>query len=435
MANQHTGGKWNVYDEQIKQILEDNKGIEPINIVKIITKGLTALERQAFSQYIRRNVNRINNIQVVLKGDENEVDEDLENETTTETTQYRKNRGFTAISSSGGIMDINQYCEFYGFDYDTVKSWKLVSHTGIPYYNIAFYSSEEQFENDYLEIKEILTTELEKCIKHTSTSVAGNEVANIIIGDPHLGAYINGLVNTKDFSIPILIDYIEDIVVKVNKRGFSEVNVMFLGDMIESFTGLNHKNSWKGLQKGMIGAEVIKFSVKIWHEKFLSKINNLKKVKLVAGNHDRLTSDKEEDVDGGAADLIAFGLELLGYDIEFHPTVISCEIDGINYILLHGHKGISKKATKDICWDFGKKGVFNVILEGHLHSIIQKLSMNMKGKFNIIKDDSVDHIRMHARSLFTGNGYSEDLGFTSNAGFSIITNNGKGLPDIDNKLL
>jgi len=293
MANQYTGGKWNVYDEQIKKIIEENQGIEPINVVKLITNDLTALERQAFSQYIRRNVCRINNIQVVSKGDENEVDEDLENETTTETTQYRKNRGFTAISSSGGIMDINQYCEFYGFDYDTVKSWKLVSHTGTPYYNIAFYSSEEQFENDYLEIKEILTTELEKCIKHTSTSVAGNEVANIIIGDPHLGAYINGLVNTKDFSIPILIDYIEDIVVKVNKRGFSEVNVMFLGDMIESFTGLNHKNSWKGLQKGMIGAEVIKFSVKIWHEKFLSKITNLKKVKLVAGNHDRLTSDKE----------------------------------------------------------------------------------------------------------------------------------------------
>lgn len=35
---------------------------------------------------------------------------------------------------------------------------------------------------------------------------------------------------------------------------YSEVNILFLGDMIESFTGLNHKNSWKGLQKGMIGA-------------------------------------------------------------------------------------------------------------------------------------------------------------------------------------
>jgi predicted phosphodiesterase len=216
---------------------------------------------------------------------------------------------------------------------------------------------------------------------------------------------------------------------------YSEVNILFLGDMIESFTGLNHKNSWKGLQKGMIGAEVIKFSVNIIHEKLLSKINNLNLVKLVAGNHDRLTSDKDEDTDGGACDLIAFGLELRGYDIEFHPTIISCEIDGINYILLHGHKGISRKSTKDICWDFGKKGMYNVILEGHLHSIIQSLSVNMKGKFKIIKDDSVDHIRMNARSLFTGNGYSEDLGYSSNAGFSVITNNGKGLPNTNNILL
>jgi hypothetical protein len=34
----------------------------------------------------------------------------------------------------------------------------------------------------------------------------------------------------------------------------------------------------------------------------LSKINNLNKIYIVAGNHDRLTSDKDEDVDGGAAD-------------------------------------------------------------------------------------------------------------------------------------
>jgi hypothetical protein len=290
-------------------------------------------------------------------------------------------------------------------------------------------------EITFEEIKEILTNEFNSLIKVESKIVNGKHEANIVIADLHLGAYINGLVNTKDYSIPILIEYLESIVNTVNGFQYEKVNVLFLGDMIESFTGLNHKNSWKGLQKGMIGAEVIKFSVNILHEKLLSKLNNLVLVKLVAGNHDRLTSDKDEDTDGGACDLIAFGLELRGYNVEFHPTVISCEIDGINYILLHGHKGISRRATKDICWDFGKKGVYNVILEGHLHSIIQKLSINMKGKFNIIKDDSVDHIRMNARSLFTGNGFSEDLGYSSNAGFSIITNNGKGLPNINNMLL
>lgn len=294
----------------------------------------------------------------------------------------------------------------------------------------------ELFEEKTSEdIKEILLKEFENVVKFKTTFINGNKVGNVIIADLHLGAYIDGLVNTRDYSIPILINYLESIVQNVNLMNYSEVNILFLGDMIESFTGLNHKNSWKGLQKGMIGAEVIKFSVNILHEKLLSKINNLNLIKLVAGNHDRLTSDKDEDTDGGACDLIAFGLDLRGYNIEFHPTVISCEIDGINYILLHGHKGISRRATKDICWDFGKKGIYNVVLEGHLHSIIQKMSVNMKGKFNIIKDDSVDHIRMNARSLFTGNGYSEDLGYTSNAGFSIITNNGKGLPNINNILL
>lgn len=290
-------------------------------------------------------------------------------------------------------------------------------------------------EKTFEEIKEILINEFSKLIKVETKIVKGKKIGVLVIADLHLGAYIDGLVNTKDYSIPILVDYLENIVSIVNDFNYIEVNILFLGDMIESFTGLNHKNSWKGLQKGMIGAEVIKFSVNILHEKLLSKINNLKLVKLVAGNHDRLTSDKDEDTDGGACDLIAFGLELRGYNVEFHPTVISSEIDGINYILLHGHKGISRKATKDICWDFGKKGIYNVILEGHLHSIIQKLSVNMRGKYNIIKDDSVDHIRMNARSLFTGNGFSEDLGYTSNAGFSIITNNGKGLPNINNVLL
>ena len=295
--------------------------------------------------------------------------------------------------------------------------------------------TEEDEGASYEDIKALLEKELKDIIKFKTKVVNGHDVGVIVIADLHLGAYIDGLVNTRDYSIPILIEYFGDIVAKVNRMNFKEVHVLFLGDMIESFTGLNHKNSWKGLQKGMIGAEVIKFSVNVLHEKLLSKINNLKDVKLVAGNHDRLTSDKAEDVDGGACDLIAFGLELRGYNVEFHPTVISAEIDGINYILLHGHKGISRKATKDLCWDFGKKGMYNVILEGHLHSIIQKLSVNLKGKFNIIKDDSVDHIRMNARSLFTGNGFSEDLGYTSNAGFSIITNNGKGLPNINNILL
>lgn len=62
MANQHTGGKWNVYDQQIKEILESNKGIEPIDVVKLISKDFDTHQRQEFSRYISRNISRINDV-------------------------------------------------------------------------------------------------------------------------------------------------------------------------------------------------------------------------------------------------------------------------------------------------------------------------------------------------------------------------------------
>jgi len=361
--------------------------------------------------------------------------ENFEIKTETKTNDYKtKQKIFTAVSPNGGIMNIKKYCNHYGLDFEKVRSFKLVSHTGVPFYNIAFYESDEEKEN-FEEIKKILESELTKVYNHKTVFTESNEIDNLVISDLHVGSYIDGLIKTKDYSIPILVDYLEQTAYKVNKNNAKKVNVLCLGDLIESFTGLNHKNSWKGLQKGMIGAEVVKFTAKILHEKLLSKINNLGFIQIVAGNHDRLTSDKEEDVDGGAADLVAFALELMGYEVEFHPTVISSQIDGINYILLHGHKGISKKTTEQICWMYGVQGMFNVILEGHLHSYVQKLSTSQRNQYKTIKDDSTDTLRMHCRSYFTGNVFSEDLGYTSNAGYTVIRNNGKGLPDIDNKLL
>jgi hypothetical protein len=59
MANQHTGAKWNVYDERIKDILNKNEGIEGMGVVDFLDLDLDTFERQAFSKYIRRNKNRI----------------------------------------------------------------------------------------------------------------------------------------------------------------------------------------------------------------------------------------------------------------------------------------------------------------------------------------------------------------------------------------
>jgi hypothetical protein len=162
---------------------------------------------------------------------------------------------------------------------------------------------------------------------------------------------------------------------------------------------------------------------------------------MVGGNHDRVTSNNKEDTKGGVADLVAAMLRLSGYDVTFSPLVVPVEIDGIMYIMLHGDKGVSKRSTSDIICSYGQlkkpviedgkiveKKMFNFVLEGHLHSRIQRMSAGAIDKFKIVTDDSIDMRRQVLPSIFTGNSYSEDNNWFSNSGIVITHNNGRGVP-------
>ena len=346
----------------------------------------------------------------------------------TETHQYSTPEKLSALSPDGKIMSPKQFMEFYGLDPQDIKSYKLVTHTGIPYYNIASKSNEEDEDLPTLEdIQEVVKAHLSTLPPYTSVKTSSSKILVLTIADLHFGAYVEGLYRTRDYSTQTLIEKLGEIVDIINGMGGTEVHVHFLGDMIESFTGLNHINSWKGLERGMYGAEVIKTATTILHKHFLSKINNLSTILSVGGNHDRLTSNKAEDTDSGACDLIMWGLGLLGYKYEFSPRVISKNVDGIRYILTHGHDPLAKKSTKDLCWDYGEKGVFNLVMSGHLHNVSEKRPIKAKEE-ETIKEDAIDHRRYIVPPLFTGNDYSERLGFSSNSGFIVTQNNGKGLP-------
>ena len=365
------------------------------------------------------------------------VDSDLENDTTTESIQYKNDkektkepRGFTAIDDDGKLMNIERYCEYYGLDVAKIRSYKLISHSGVPFFNVVFFEEVIEPMVTEKELKELILSGFEG-VTYSPTKVAvKNKIGVVKIADLHLGSYVDNLIRTKNFSIDILASKLLDAVEDINSRNYSEVHVHILGDLIESFTGLSHKNTWKGLDKAMVGAEAVKLVVKILHDNFLSRIVNLGEVKVVAGNHDRVTSDNKEDVQGGAASLVCWGLELLGYSVEFNPLVITHTVDNICHILTHGHHSLSKKSTKQLCWDYGVQGKYNLICEGHLHSIIQKLNINQRDSYQTIKDDAVDHRRMNCPSFFTGNFFSESLGYTSESGFVITEDNGKGIPNV-----
>ncbi|WP_394749524.1 hypothetical protein [Spongiimicrobium salis] len=335
----------------------------------------------------------------------------------------------SAWGDDGKMMCIDKYCEHYNLPRASISSYKLVSHTGTPYYNIVFRENLEENSIDIQHIKNVLKEEISTIYFYKSKEYVLAKETVLKWADLHFGAHIRNLLLTKDYDSTILRESLIRSVYETNRLGHKKIHVHIMGDLIESFSGLNHINSWMSLDKEEIGPMAIKLCCKLLHE-VLSEIDNLGCIKIVAGNHDRTSKANDEDVKGGAAELIAWGLQLMGYDVEFHPYIITHLVEGINHINLHGDKGISKKSTEDILWKYGKKGVFNFIFEAHLHSIIEKLTVAQRKNFKTIKDDGLDHRRMHCPSFFTGNYYSETLGYNSNSGYLRISDNGIGLPDV-----
>jgi hypothetical protein len=243
------------------------------------------------------------------------------------------------------------------------------------------------------------------------------------IADLHVGAFVEGLRATKDYNNEILRGYLKKTAERINRYGAKEVHINILGDLIESFTGLNHANSWKSIQQGMYGVTVVKEAYSIILE-FLCMIDNLKQVNGVGGNHDRPTASNKEESNGEIAELIFFMLEqsLKAIDITYNHSLNAQTINGINYILVHGDKGHSKDIKiGTLVFNHGKQDMFNLVLAGHLHS-------------RITGCDSSKYRKITVPSMFTGNQYSDDLGFNGNAGF-LVTYVIDGLPMVHDHTL
>ena len=256
--------------------------------------------------------------------------------------------------------------------------------------------------------------------KAAKKSYPRSKIGVAVTADYHIGAYIEGLIKTKDFSVEVVTDYLDQVAEDINSFRYSEVHLVILGDLIESFTGLNHINSWKGVQSGMYGGNVVIMAYEIIR-KFLSQINNLKEVYMVSGNHDRVTSSNKEDVEGDVCKLLAYFLEdnCKGVEFSFSPMVLTKVIDNICYIMTHGHLGFSSKDMGKILFQYGKQGYFNVLLSGHYHT--RRSSQNVVHT-QTIGEDNADYRSIICPSLFTGNFYSESNGWTSTAGYLIIEN-------------
>lgn len=244
------------------------------------------------------------------------------------------------------------------------------------------------------------------------------------LADFHAGAFVADLQRTQDYHLGILTGYLEDIAEEINSKKYKKVYMPLLGDFIESFTGLNHINSWKGLDRNSYGMNAVIMTHELLSQHLFSKIENLAIVDFVPGNHDRVTSNNKEDQYGEIAYALQYLFKKDFPNIESQVFSICSQrkIDNIGVLGIHGHLNMAKKDTGKIVQDygFGKEVEYHILLQGHNHSRETVKTLKKKIAYYedivVVQHDSLDYRRITLSPLFTGNLYSEQQGFSSTAG-------------------
>lgn len=244
----------------------------------------------------------------------------------------------------------------------------------------------------------------------------GSGIGLVDFSDLHTGAvlkYAIETVKTLPFDLEILTRYMDDAAAMVNAYNFKKLHVFLPGDLVESFTAFNHRDTWRHIQANQGGVVILAYNVL---KRLLQNLNNVERVYMVEGNHDRMVAQKEGNTRKGVAELIAFFLsENSGLNIDYHPFLTGTEIDGAFHMMTHGdHKPFAKN---DFWFRYGRQGMYNVLRTGHFHG------------FNVLRQTN-ETLHYQCPSIFPGNFFSESIGFDAVPAITIVTHTA-GVPRID----
>jgi hypothetical protein len=143
---------------------------------------------------------------------------------------------------TGEMMDVDEYCEFYKLPRADVKSYKLVSHTGTPYYNILFKQVEEIAKDLTAEYIAAAIKKYAKPVLYKKPApVKTNLVDRIVYTDAHIGME----PNKSGFSLyggnwgeTELMDQLHQMVnfIVTEKKG-NKLIIDDLGDYLDGWSG------------------------------------------------------------------------------------------------------------------------------------------------------------------------------------------------------
>lgn len=299
---------------------------------------------------------------------------------TTDSNEYSGNKILSAWNSDGNLMDIDQYCEYYGLPRADVSSYKLVSHTGTPFYNMVFREQKSDLSDfDFREaIHEALISlgKEPRSISNGLRKLEDNEdVTRLIYTDTHIAMDTNKYGEAM-YSTPWNKESIMETCeimchhVIANRTG-GTLYIDELGDFLDGWDGMTTRKG-HGLPQNMTNPEAFSLGLEfkmLMIEMLLPYFNNIICNNVCNDNHSgdfsvilnhsfaqlaELKSEKvvvrnmrkfiEHYYIGNHAHVLSHGKDNKSLKFGFKPKLDSVQIEKIDHYLKHNGENIYRKS-------------------------------------------------------------------------------------------
>lgn len=171
----------------------------------------------------------------------------------------------SAWSKQGFMMNIDEYCKAYKLPKKDITSYKLVSHTGTPYYNIVFKENALELD-DKIDFDSIIKKYIKPVQKDNIKKIGSfNDFDTATFTDVHIGLDTNKDKNSMysdDWNAKEVLKA-SDLIVKeiVNNQKSNILNIDDLGDFFDGYNGYTTRGGHE-LPQNMTNEEVFDCGLK-----------------------------------------------------------------------------------------------------------------------------------------------------------------------------
>ena len=193
-------------------------------------------------------------------------------ESKSKSNEYKPKKDFvlSAWSEEGKMMEIDEYCQVYNLPRKDITSYKLVSHTGTPFYNIVFKENVVDVAKDEIDFDKIISKHIKPVEVKIKKQQSQSDFDVLTYSDVHIGMDTNSKGNSM-----YATEWNADEVIKASDKMYNELiknqqsDILIvdeLGDLLDGFNGKTTRGG-HDLPQNMTNEEVfdcaLKFKMKL----------------------------------------------------------------------------------------------------------------------------------------------------------------------------